>query len=200
MQNPFNLLYFILRNDHDVSVGFRKQGNALAAQLCGIHKLVVIAGGGGERGEEAESMYDRRRPPAPPGEPVWGRLLASVASFARGLVLSCPPISWWGRWIGGGTVRGQADRRRWWAPQDWPCELWASLCLAPSPLPGPTSIVSPSTLWLSSHFISKGFLRNGSSRKPCAWYSVPWARIQKSDYCWGPKLSHSSQSQTISMK
>ena len=66
----FNLLYVILLNDHDVSVDFRKQGNALAAQLCGIHKLVVIAGGGGERGEEAESMYDRRRPPAPPGEPV----------------------------------------------------------------------------------------------------------------------------------
>ena len=69
----FNLLYVILLNDHDVSVDFRKQGNALAAQLCGIHKLVVIAGGGGGEGGEAESMYDRRRPqwpPAAPGEPV----------------------------------------------------------------------------------------------------------------------------------
>ena len=64
-----------------VIVHSNKQCSALPVQVCGIHKLVVIAGGVGEGGGvgvgggggEAESMYDRRGahwPPAPPGEPV----------------------------------------------------------------------------------------------------------------------------------
>ena len=118
-----------------------------------------IGGGGvGVGGGEAESMYDRRGahwPPAPPGEPVWGRLLPG-GLLTRGLVLQ-PSVhhqvvggGGWRVWPGGGRVMGQVeDRGRWWRPDD-SFKPWSWRWLLPSSLPEPMSTVS---LFCSTWFL-----------------------------------------------